>query len=122
MEVVGTPCSLRSHQSMPSFFGSGPGPNKSNNYPLTSTETEAAEQSMDEYLRAIRRGLLATKVMKSPWNLSEGTPRVAAKKRTTKTEVMFAPGPYHSPRVVVLSGCSRHPTWPRMGNDDRPWV
>ncbi|KAG0006864.1 hypothetical protein BGZ65_002703, partial [Modicella reniformis] len=49
MVLVGTPCSLRSHQSIPS--------DSSNHYPffMTPAEAEAAEQNMDEHLKAIRR-------------------------------------------------------------------
>jgi hypothetical protein len=90
LEVVGTSCSMRSHQSMPSDFGPGfIGP--SSTHLLTPAEADAAEQSMGEHLRAIRRRSCA-EVMNSPRNSEDPVAAMMA-----KTEAMFAPGLTPSP-------------------------
>ncbi|KAF9349716.1 hypothetical protein BGX26_012036 [Mortierella sp. AD094] len=65
-EPSGTPISVRS-QSMSNFFSSGP---LGGYHPQTPAEAEAAEQSMDEHLRAIRRRSVAAEVMNSPGDIN----------------------------------------------------
>ncbi|KAF8926016.1 hypothetical protein BGZ58_000276 [Dissophora ornata] len=62
LDTVRTPSSARSYGSMSSFFGPGSAlPSGGGaNYPQTPAEVEAAEQSMDEYLKAVRRRSFAT--------------------------------------------------------------
>ncbi|KAG0366511.1 hypothetical protein BGZ54_005254 [Gamsiella multidivaricata] len=55
MDASETP---RSYRSMSSFFGPGP---LGNLYPQTPAEAEAAEQSMDEHLKSVRRRSFAAK-------------------------------------------------------------
>ncbi|KAF9572114.1 hypothetical protein EC968_010367 [Mortierella alpina] len=68
--VAETPCSLRSHRSMSSFLGPGlqsaaAGGVGMPYYQQSQAEAFAAEQSMDEHLRALRRRSYVAEVMQS---------------------------------------------------------
>ncbi|KAF9986667.1 hypothetical protein BGZ75_001564 [Mortierella antarctica] len=69
--VAETPCSLRSHRSMSSFLGPGFQSAAAGGvglplYQQSQAEAFAAEQSMDEHLRALRRRSYVAEVMHSP--------------------------------------------------------
>ncbi|CAO3564604.1 unnamed protein product [Mortierella alpina] len=76
--IAETPCSLRSHRSMSSFLGPGlpsataaaaaaaAGGMGLPFYQQSQAEAFAAEQSMDEHLRALRRRSYVAEVMQSP--------------------------------------------------------
>ncbi|KAF9948604.1 hypothetical protein BGZ70_002148 [Mortierella alpina] len=73
--VTETPCSLRSHRSMSSFLGPGlpsaaavaaGGGMGLPFYQQSQAEAFAAEQSMDEHLRALRRRSYVAEAMQSP--------------------------------------------------------
>ncbi|KAF9186271.1 hypothetical protein BGZ51_002123 [Haplosporangium sp. Z 767] len=89
IDHVGTPNSLRSFRSM-SFFGPGP----ASSYPQTQDEIAAAEQSMDEHLRAIRRRSFVTGVMKDPafMGYGDGASRMGTKELIAANAAIFGPG------------------------------
>ncbi|KAF9287507.1 hypothetical protein BGZ68_001713, partial [Mortierella alpina] len=69
--VAETPCSLRSHRSMSSFLGPGSQSAAAGGtghlfYQQSQAEAFAAEHSMDEHLRALRRRSYVAEVMHSP--------------------------------------------------------
>ncbi|KAG0263600.1 hypothetical protein BG011_008544 [Mortierella polycephala] len=90
MDLVGTPNSLKSYRSMSSFFG----PESASFYPQTQAEMSAAEQSMDEHLRAIRRRSFVAGVMRSPAFMGSGDvpSRMSTEELIAADEIIFGSG------------------------------
>ncbi|KAF9962538.1 hypothetical protein BGZ72_003137 [Mortierella alpina] len=108
--VTGTPCSLRSHRSMSSFLGPGlqsaaAGEVRLPYYQQSQAEAFAAEQSMDEHLRALRRRSYVAEVMHSPasGSIASIDPMSTEDPTSASAAAVFSPG---SPSGTVASGGS----------------